>query len=58
MRTYVMTTGVIFGLLVIAHVLRIVGESPALAGDPSFVAITLACAVLCGWAFSLLRRRT
>ena len=57
MRAYVMTTGTIFGLIVIAHVLRIAHESPALGRDPFFLALTVACAALCVWAFSLLRRR-
>ena len=52
-----MTTGIVFGLLVVAHVWRVVAESPALAREPFFVVATLAAAGLCLWAGLLLRRR-
>ena len=55
MRAYVLTTGVIFGLLVIAHAWRVAAESPALARDPFFVIVTLICAAFCAWAVWLLR---
>ena len=47
MRAYVATTGVIFGLLVVAHVWRAVVEGPHLATDPWYILITLAAAGLC-----------
>ena len=56
MKAYVITTGVVFGLLTIAHVLRIIGENHALAADPAYIAITAASAALCVWAFVVLRR--
>lgn len=56
MKTYVMTTGIVFGLLALAHVLRIVTESALLARDPGFVAITVVAAGLCLWAMRLLWR--
>lgn len=56
MRSYVMTTGAIFGLLVIAHVWRIFLESPGLARDPAYLVITFSAAALAGWAVVLLRR--
>lgn len=34
MKTYVMTTGVVFGLLVVAHVWRIIEEGSHVAKDP------------------------
>jgi hypothetical protein len=52
-----MTTGIVFGLLVLAHLWRVAAESPALARDPFFVVVTLAAAGLCLWAGLLLRRR-
>ena len=55
MKTYVMTTGAIFGLLTVAHLWRIVEERPLLATDPWYVLITLAAAALCLWAWRLLR---
>jgi hypothetical protein len=51
-----MTTGTLFGLVTLAHILRIVDESPALATDPWYVLLTLASAALCVWAWRLLRR--
>ncbi|HVG46262.1 MAG TPA: hypothetical protein VM890_16075 [Longimicrobium sp.] len=56
MKTYVITTGTVFGLLTIAHLLRIVGEDPGLAADPFYMAITAASAALSVWAFVVLRR--
>ena len=58
MKAYVITTGVVFGLLTVAHVLRIVGENRALAADPAYIAITAASAALCVWAVVVLRRST
>jgi hypothetical protein len=55
MKTYVVTTGVIFGLLTLAHVARVITEGPHLARDPWFIAVTLSAATLCFWACRLLR---
>jgi len=55
MRAYVLTTGVIFGLIVLAHVWRVAAESPLLARDPFFAIVTLFCAALCVWAVRLIR---
>ena len=35
MKAYVMTTGAVFGLITLAHVLRVVAEGPRLATIPS-----------------------
>lgn len=56
MKAYVVTSGAIFGLLAVAHVLRILGEDARLASDPFYLAITSAAAALCAWAFYVLRR--
>jgi len=56
MKAYVITSGVIFGLLTIAHVLRIIFENRQLATEPFFFLITLACAALAVWAWLALRR--
>jgi hypothetical protein len=56
MKAYVITSGVIFGLLTIAHLLRIVLESRHLATEPGYILITLASAALCIWAWRVLRR--
>jgi hypothetical protein len=54
MKTYVMTTGILFGLLTFAHLWRIIAERPLLATDPWFVLITVATAALSLWAWRLL----
>ncbi|HET7464499.1 MAG TPA: hypothetical protein VFJ82_24785 [Longimicrobium sp.] len=56
MKAYVITTGVVFGLLTVAHVARMIAERPGLAEEPWYIAITLASAALCAWAFVVLRR--
>lgn len=55
MKAYVITTGTVFGLLVVAHILRIITEAPQLATDPWYILITLAAAVFCYWAWRVLR---
>lgn len=55
MKAYIMTTGVVFALIVLAHVLRVAEEGWALAMSPSFVLITLAAAALALWSLRLLR---
>ena len=54
MKAYV-TTGSVFGLLVLAHGARVVAEGPHLATDPEFIVITIVAATLCAWAWYLLR---
>ncbi len=56
MRAYLITTCAVFGLIVVAHIWRVIEEHPALAKDPWYIAITLAAAALCLWAWRLLRR--
>ena len=56
MRAYIITSGVIFGLLTIAHLMRIMLENRNLATNPPFILITLAAAALCIWAGLVLRR--
>jgi hypothetical protein len=55
MKAYVMTTGGIFGLLVVAHIWRIVEEGPRLARDPVYALITAAAAAFFVWAWRVLR---
>ncbi len=55
MRTYVMTTGVAFGLIVLAHVWRAVVEGPHVATDPVYIVATLVAAALSFWAWRLVR---
>jgi hypothetical protein len=56
MKAYVITTGVVFGLLVLAHILRVIAEGSQVVKSPSFILITLAAAALFVWAMRLLRR--
>ena len=56
MRAYVITTSVLFAILVAVHALRAIEEGPQLLKEPPFVLTTLGAAVLFAWAVSLLRR--
>jgi hypothetical protein len=58
MRAHVMTTGVLFGLITLAHVWRVIEEGGGLASDPWFSLLTAAAAALCLWAWRLLRLST
>jgi hypothetical protein len=56
MKTYVVTTGTLFGLLTVVHLWRIIGEEPQLATDPWYLLITATAAALAIWAWRLVRR--
>lgn len=56
MKSYIITTGVLFVLLVVAHIARIVGEGWYLARDPFFVTATVVAGGLAGWAWRLARQ--
>ena len=55
MKSYVITTGTVFGLLTLAHVWRGV-EEPHLAKDLAFVVGTILAAALCAWSLRVLRQ--
>ena len=55
MKTYVITTGIIFGLLTVAHIWRMISEEHALARDPWYLLITLVAAALGVWAWRVSR---
>ncbi|MEP6507312.1 MAG: hypothetical protein ABJC63_03730 [Gemmatimonadales bacterium] len=55
MRAYTVTTGLVFGLLAIAHVWRVYEEGSAVA-NPWFIGITVAAAAISIWAFNLARK--
>ena len=64
MRSYLVTTGTLFGLLAAAHLLRTIAERGRLAADPWFIVegpgIGLVAAGISFWAWRLLvlaRRR-
>ena len=56
MKAYLTTTGVVFGLITVAHIWRAFAEGSHLATDPVFILLTVASAALCFWAWRLLRR--
>lgn len=53
MRAYVITTGVVFGLVVLAHIWRAIEEGPHLASEPIFVVSTILAVLLSAWAIRL-----
>ncbi len=55
MKAYLITTGIIFALITLAHILRVFAEGPRLAKDPLFILLTLLAACLSVWAWRLLR---
>lgn len=55
MKAYVITTGVVFGLIVLAHVWRVLVEGPALARDPVYILLSVAAGALSLWAWRVLK---
>ncbi len=55
MKAYLVTTGVVFGLITLAHIVRMVMEGPHLLKEPLYVVLTLVTAGLSVWAWRLLR---
>jgi hypothetical protein len=55
MKAYVITTGAIFALITIAHIVRMIVESRVLT-EPVYLLLTLISAALAIWAVVLLRR--
>ena len=55
MKAYLVTTGIIFALIGVAHILRVFAEGPRLAKDPFFILLTLLAVGLSVWAWCLLR---
>lgn len=62
MKAYLATTGTIFALIAIAHLLRAVDERHSLSTNPgeylSMAALGLLAATLSVWAWKLFRKRT
>ena len=56
MKAYLMISGTLFGVLLIAHLLRLYGEGLQVAADPWFVLSTVLSGWLCVWAVRLLRQ--
>jgi len=57
MRAFLTVTAIVFGLVTVAHIWRMVSESPNLAREPWFLALTILAAALCIWAVRLLVRQ-
>jgi len=57
MRAYLITTAILFALIVVAHIARVFAESTAVMRDPWFVGLTLLAIGMCGWALRLLRQK-
>jgi len=55
MKAYLVTTGVVFGLITLAHIVRMVMEGPHLLKEPLYIVLTLVTAGLSVWAWRLLR---
>jgi hypothetical protein len=59
MKTYLVTTATIFGVIAFLHVLRTVAEWQRLSSDPGFIVegplLGIVAAALCVWAVRLLR---
>ena len=55
MKAYVLTSGGIFGLIVAAHALRLMAEGSHVIRDPAFILFTAMAAVMCAWAFRVVR---
>ena len=54
MKAYVMTTGAVFGLITLAHILRMFMEGRHVATEPLYILLTVAAASLFLWALRLL----
>lgn len=54
MRAYILTSGAIFGLITIAHLLRMVMEGRHLVTEPVYILLTIASAALAIWAWRVL----
>jgi hypothetical protein len=53
MKAYLITTGIIFGAITLAHVARIFAEGAGLAAEPLFLLLTVVAAGLSAWAWRL-----
>jgi hypothetical protein len=56
MKAYVITTGVVFTLITLAHIARIFAEGPHLAREPLFICTTAMAIALSLWAWWVLNQ--
>ena len=55
MKAYVITSGTVFGLIVVAHIWRAIAEGPPIAQNPAYIFLTVAAAILSLWAWRVLK---
>ena len=55
MKAYVMTSGAIFALLVIAHLWRAAVEGARMYTDPAFIIVSIVAVAMTAWAWRVLR---
>ncbi len=55
MKAYLITTGILFVLITVAHVFEVIDRSHVVASDVIIIAVTAALAV---WAWRLAKTRT
>jgi ABC-type cobalamin transport system permease subunit len=58
MKPYIVVSGSIFFLIVVAHALRLASEGAHIALEPSFAFASAAAIGMCIWACVLFRRNT
>ena len=56
MKAYVLITGIVFGLILAAHVARIFAEGPHLLKEPVFMFTSILSVVLVAWAWRVFRQ--
>lgn len=56
MRVYVLITGTLFAMIVVAHIARMAAEGLAIAKDPFFALATVIAGAMSAWAFLLVRQ--
>ena len=55
MKAYLLSTGSLFGFLVVIHIWRVIEESRTLLRDPWYWLITAIALGFCIWAFRLVQ---
>jgi hypothetical protein len=57
-KAYLLTTAIVFVLILVAHVARVIAEGPHLLKEPAFILTSALAFALALWAGSLLLRRS
>lgn len=55
MKTYLVTSGLLFVVILIAHIARFFAEGPGIATEPTFVISSALSIGMTGWALWLFR---